>query len=103
MHHSRHYSSHAEQGEILLRQIYTYIIYVPQAGKEEATETAYEKTWGERTSTTATAIGGRRREHLRQYYECHIKYEQMSLAGKERIAHHSVPVCLGAAVQQQVY
>ena len=81
VHHSRHHSGHAEQGEVLLRHVDTYLVGVPDAGEEEAAEAAHEEARGERTAATAAAVGGRGGEHLGQHHQQHLPDEHSTVAG----------------------
>ena len=53
MHHARHYTCHAHQRKVLLRNINAYLVDVPDAGEEEASKTADEKRWSKGSATTA--------------------------------------------------
>ncbi len=57
VHHAGHHAGHSEQHEVLLRQVDTNLLHVPDAGEEEACEAAHEQRWRKGTTATAGAVG----------------------------------------------
>ena len=72
MHHTRHHASHTQQGKILLRHIDSYLVDVPQTGKEESCEASDKQRRSKRTTTAATTIGSRCGKHLGQEHESDV-------------------------------
>ena len=102
MHHARHHTGHAHQGKILLRDVDTYLVDVPQPREEEAREAAHEEAGCKGTATASTAIRSRGGHNLGQNHQRNISQQQVALAGEERVVQYLVPVSFRAAVQQHV-
>ena len=102
MHHTRHDTGHAHQSEILLGDIHTDLVDVPQTREQETRETAHKQTRREGTTTTATAIRGRTGNDLRQQNQSDIAQDQTTLTREQGVVENLVPVGLGTAIEQQV-
>lgn len=58
MHYTSHYSCHSHQSEVLLRNVDSYLILIPESGEKESCKTSNKEGWGEGTTTSACTIGG---------------------------------------------
>ena len=102
VHHAGHHAGHAQKREVLLGDIDSHLISVPQAGKEETAEGSDEQRRGERTATSSTAVGGRGGKNLGEQHHGNVEHEQVAVAVEQRVVHHCVPVGFGLSVQQDV-
>ena len=102
MHHTRHHTRHAQQSKVLLGNIDTNLVDVPQTGEEEARKATDEQRGCKRTTTTATAIGSRGGYHFRKQHQSDIRQEHGALTSEQRVVQNLIPVSIGLSVQQQV-
>ena len=102
MHHARNQARHAHERKILLRHMHAHLIDVPQAGKEEACKTADKQRRRKGSTTTATTIGCRGGKYLGKGDKRYVEDEQIILTRKQRTVHHLPPLCLVAALEQDV-
>ena len=102
MHDARHDTRHAQQREVLLRDVDTHLVHVPQPRKEEPREAADEERGGKRAATAAAAVGGAGGEDLGEQHEGDVQNQVFGMAIEQGTAQHLVPVGLSLAVEQQV-
>ena len=103
MHHARNQTSHTHQRKVLLRHMNAYLIDIPQAGKEEARKSADKERRGKGSTATATTIGCRSGKYLGKGDQRYIEDEQIVLTREQRTVHHLPPLCLVAALEQDIH
>ena len=99
MHHPRHHTRHAQQGEVLLRYIDTNLIDVPQSGEKESGKAANEQRGSKRTATTSATVCCRCSKHLCKQHQGNIGYQHRTLTREERIVQDAVPIGFRPPVQ----
>ena len=104
--HQRHKeliaARHAHQCKVLLRNIDTYLIHIPETRKEETGETSDNERRSKGTTASATAVGGRGGKNLGKGYQGDVEDEQLVVPVEERTAHHLPPVFHILPLQQHV-
>ena len=103
MHHARYQSSHTHQGEILLRHINTYLINIPESGKEETGKSTDDKRRSKGSTTSSTTIGSRSGKNLGKGHQADIENQQILMTREKRTVHHLPPLCLILSLKKHIY
>ena len=103
MHHARYQSSHTHQGEILLRHINTYLINIPESGKEETGKSTNNKRRSKGSTTSSTTIGCRSGKNLGKGHQADIENQQILMTREKRTVHHLPPLCLILSLKKHIY
>ena len=106
MHHSRHHSRHAHEGEILFGQIVRHdgrkAIAIAEMCKDKPSDTSQEQAGCESTSATSTPIGGGSCKHLEKHNERQVQEQQASVSVEDGVVHHRIPfLCVGSVQKQR--
>ena len=102
LHHTGHHTSHAHQSKILLGNINTQLIVIPNASKKESRKAANKQRWRKGSATTSSSIGGRCGKNLKQYDQAHIENKVFAMSIKHRPIHHLPPIGHGFATQEDI-